>query len=613
VQIPLAVNFLDASGAAIIGNDAFANPITLTDSDQSGATSLSITQIDSPNQAANVIVNYNGAVIPPATFNASAAGVPSGNITPAILTPQPVVNSSLVDWITYGYDNARSGFNPYSTAITPSTIPLLHLAWQKTSNGQSLTQPIVATNIGGHQGIVIVGNFNGLLALDALTGAQVWSTYLGTQNLNACGTTASVAGTPVFYRAEGSVYMAAGDSGSPSHVLLYRLDVASGSITGKVDLTPQLLNGEAVFGHAAVTLADGTLYVGTGSNCEGATTGPPSWRGRVVAVDPSSLNIISTFFPTYGQSGGNVGGGGVWAWGGVSADPSGNIYVATGNAETPDTVSQTPPPPFVLTTDEQSGYAEHLVKLNSNLSSVEDSNYPGFNFQIGYADLDYAGAPVIYAPPLKNGCGLLSATQGKGGTLVINNTANLNPPLYQYALSTPNSIANYIGNPAYSPTTGYLYAAITSAGLGSSMLPPGLAAIDGCGSGILWNAQFGPDSGSYPTGPAPRSAPTVTAGGVVFIGTPCTSDHNGGCTTPAEPPNGAVWAVDATAGTVLGGGKPILVTPDQVLMAPTADGEFLYVLDNSGNLYALTIDQSIQAVPAKAGRRLAPRFVIRSR
>jgi hypothetical protein len=247
------------------------------------------------------------------------------------------------------------------------------------------------------------------------------------------------------------------------------------------------------------------------------------------------------------------------------------------------------------------------VKLSGDLSTVEGSNYPGFNFVIGFLDLDYAGTPVIYQP---SGCNVLAATQGKGGTLVINDTQSL-AELNSFALSVPSANAYYIGNPAYSPNTGYLYAAITSAGVGSSLLPPGLAAIGGCGASISWHAQFGPDSVFY-AGENPRSAPTVTAGGAVFLGTPCTSDGNGGCGS-AGAVNGALWAVDGTTGNVLGGGKPVLVTGDNIRMAPSADGLWLFVLDDSGNFYGLTVDPSIKAVAAKLGRRAPRTFRIRGR
>ncbi len=503
------------------------------------------------------------------------------------------------DWTTYGYNAQRTDFNPNTTAITPASIAHLHLAWQVPGNGAD-TQPLVITNVGSHKAIVIVGEYTAMSAYDGVTGALVWGpVHLGTQNIQSCGI-GGVGGTPYYDASLGSIFVPAGNSGNPSHVVLYQLNVVNGNVINQVDVTPTLLPGEVVSGHSAVTFANGLLYLGTASNCEDA-----SWRGRVVSVNPSSMTVQGTFFPTYGVGGNNWGGGGIWAWGGVSADPSGNIYVGTGNAETPATTGNAngaEAPPFVSTTNEQAGYAEHLVKLSGDLGTVEDSNYPGFNFQVGFSDLDYTGTPVLFQP---NGCDLMSATQGKGGTLVFNDTTNLSNPT-SYLLSEPSGNANYIGNPAYSPNTGLVYAAVAS-GNDGSLEPPGMVAFQfaGCSSSILWHAAFGPDSFGYSSsGARPRSAPTVTAGGVVFMGTPCTPNGSGSCGTPGAT-QGALWAVDASTGNVLGGGNPLLITYDHIRMAPSADGQWIYVFDNSGNLYGMTIDQSVPAIQVRAGRRFA--------
>jgi hypothetical protein len=134
------------------------------------------------------------------------------------------------------------------------------------------------------------------------------------------------------------------------------------------------------------------------------------------------------------------------------------------------------------------------------------------------------------------------------------------------------------------------------------MLPPGLAAIGNCGTTMIWHAQFGPDSSLYQDD-NPRSAPTVTAGGVVFIGTPCTPNGSGGCGAPGAL-GGALWAVNGNTGAVLNGGSPLVVTGDNIRMAPSADGDWVFLLDNSGNMYGFTIDSNYKAIAAKAGRRV---------
>jgi hypothetical protein len=393
------------------------------------------------------------------------------------------------------------------------------------------------------------------------------------------------------------VFVAGGNSATLYHVIVWSLNVATGAVVNSVDVSSNLLAGESTYAHTAVTLANNTLYVGTSSNCEAA-----SWRGEVVGINPATFAITGRFYTTWNQ-GGAWGGGGVWGWGGVSADPSGNIFVGAGNAETTDTIDEgTIAAPFVAAPSENSGYAEHLTEVNASLTSAIASNAPTFNFAIGGSDLDFAGTPVVFHP---SGCDELVAGQGKGGTLVVADTTNLSAPGFSYTFSMPSGNANYMGNPAYSPVTGLLYAAINSGT--DSLYPPGLAAISSCGQSVLWHAQFGPDSFSY-QGANPRSAPTVTAGGVVFLATPCTMSGST-CGTPGTR-NGAVWAVDATSGAVLNGGNPVLITADTIRMAPTVDGLWMWVSDQSGNLYGLTIDPTVLARPATAPVRLesAPRW-----
>ena len=551
-------------------------------------TVLTAAQIDT-------IAAYSGTGVPPSpTPTPSPSPVPTATPVP---TPMPSGNA-FNDWATYGYDAQRSGFNPNTAGISPVSVAShLHLAWQVALGGAP-TQPLVATNVAGHAALVIVGRVSSMYAFDAVTGALVWGPVaLQSQNLQLCGSS-GVAGTAYYDAALGAVFVAAGNGLSPNHVVLYELSASSGAIVAQVDVTPTLLPGESVSAHTAITFANGLLYLGTGSNCEEA-----SWRGRVVAVNPSTVTVENTFFTTYGVGGNNYGGGGIWAWGGVSADGAGNIYAGTGNAETSGTANSSGPAealPFVASVSEQGGYAEHLIKLSGDLSTLEDSNYPGFNFTVGHSDLDYTGVPVLFQP---SGCDLMSATQSKGGTLVVNDTTNLSTPV-SYLLSMPSGVADYIGNPGYSPATGLLYAAAASS-QGGALEPPGMVALQfsGCSSSILWESAFGPDSFSYESnGSRPRSAPTVTAGGVVFMGTPCTPNGTGGCGAPtATKPSGAVWAIDASSGTVLNGGNPVLITPDHIRMAPTADGLWLWVYDNSGNLYGMTVDPTVPAIQKRAG------------
>jgi outer membrane protein assembly factor BamB len=169
---------------------------------------------------------------------------------------------------------------------------------------------------------------------------------------------------------------------------------------------------------------------------------------------------------------------------------------------------------------------------------------------------------------------------------VFYNAATIgNGPIATFRLSEASFEGVYLGNPGWSPNTQLVYASVASA-LGGSIEQPGMVAIDvsTCTPAIAWSAAFGPDSFSLGDTP-PRTAPTVTAGGVVFLGAPLGSN------------DGALWAIDASSGAILNGGQPILTTPERIRMAPVVSGNWLWLFDNDGDLYAMTLDSKVRAIP----------------
>jgi len=524
-----------------------------------------------------------------ATANAAEAAASSAAFPWPLSGALPAaVAAGWNDWPGYAYDNQHSGFNPNTVAFTPAALPRLHLAWEQPVYGYAQTQPLLVTGVGGHQGMLVVGSAGDIKTYDALTGAKIWQTHLGREFMDPLCGVSSLGGTPRYDPASRSIYVASGNDAPVNHVIISRLSAATGAITGHVDVTPSLLPGEWVVSHAAITLANGLLYAGTSSSCDDA-----SWRGRVVVLEASTLKILGTFFTVWnaGPNPRPYSGGGVWGWGGVSVDSAGDVYFGVGNADTSRDAGGNPgpKPPFVVAPSEQAGYGENIVKTTSRLSQVYAAKYPGFDFTIGYEDLDFSGSPVLAQPP---GCrDAFAATQGKGGTLVVSDAQTLET-VRAFPFSKPDSGANYIGNPAYSPLTGLLYVSVNSAL--DSLFPPGLAAITDCGRSVLWHAAFGPDSFDYSRageGSSPRTAPVPTAGGVVFIGTPA---------GPLKSEFTALWALDARTGAVLGG-KPVFSTGCRFKMAPVVDGAWLYVFDQCGGLYAYTLDPAV--APAR-GRRM---------
>jgi outer membrane protein assembly factor BamB len=524
----------------------------------------------------------------------NAVQIGSGSGAPPTPTPTPPA-TAFNDYPTFGYDNQRDVFNPNSTAITPANLSKLHVAWQASLNDyNTLTQPVLATAIPGYAGVLYVGGGSGnVYGYDALKGTQLWKTPTGQTVYSACGGTSyfGVGGTAAYDPASKSLYIV-GNSNPATDAYaanqLFRLDGATGSILGRVNFAPAAAGStsELNFTHTAVALSNGVAYVGTGSTCDIS-----SWRGTVAAISVPSMTVTNRFFtlwdPQNTRGAGNQpwGGGGVWGWGGVALDYSGNLLTGVGNADnglSHGTISA----PFVTAPQEYSGYGETLLELSSNISSVVASNHPiPVNIYSGSVnDLDVQGTPLVVRPN-GAGCGTMVALQGKSGEFSVYNESLLGAGLAaQYQLSPTNSDDAYLGDPAYSPATGLIYAPVASS-TSPSLFAPGLIAINpGCGKpSVTWHAGFGSDSSSAAL---PRAVPAVSAGGVVFAGT-----VNGS--------GGDLWAVDASTGTVLNGGTALLHTSAHLRVPPTIDGNWVFVIDNSGDMYGLTIDPAFAAIQTK--------------
>jgi hypothetical protein len=533
------------------------------------------------------------------TNNAAINGIEiiaaSGSSTPTPTpTPTPTAAAGFNDYATFGYDNGRDVFNPNTTAITPASIGKLHVAWQASlGDYNTQTQPILATEISGHAGVLFVGGGSGgFYAYDALKGTRVWKASTGQMVYTACGSTSyfGIGGSAAYDPATKSLYVVGNKNASADAYAanqLFRLDAASGTILGQVNFAAaQVGNPEQNFSHTAVTLNNGVAYVGTGSTCDIS-----SWRGSVVAIDVPSMTIANRFFTlwdpqnTRGAGAQPWSGGGVWGWGGISLDSAGNVLTGVGNGDNGISNGKIASP-FVTIPAEYDGYAETLLELSPSISSVVADNHPipTSTYSRTVNDLDVQGTPLVFRPN-GTGCSTMVALQGKSGEFNLYNESSIaSGPVAQYQLSPTNSDDAYLGDPAFSPATGLIYAPVASSA-SPTLFAPGLVAINpGCGNpSVTWHAAFGSDSSGSGT---PRSVPAASAGGVVFAGS-----VNGS--------GGSLWAVDASTGSVLNGGNPLLQTSGNLRVPATIDGGWVFVLDNDGNMYGLTTDPSYPAIQTK--------------
>ena len=257
--------------------------------------------------------------------------------TPTVAaTPTPTlepIGSQSGDWTTYMADNGRSGFNAAENIITPATAPTLKLKWTYQTSEPVVSQPVVANGLiywaswdgyeyattldnkmvwatflgktvadpicipprlgvtstatiasvsinGTMTAMDFVGGGNGYFyALNALTGAIVWKTFLGSPPGYYLWS------SPAFY--QGHIYMGESSLGDcplvPGGVV--QLDPATGTIQHVFNTVPEGCIGGGVWSSPVIDEAAGTVYISTG-------TKGPCPTPQLAALDIHSLAVL---------------------------------------------------------------------------------------------------------------------------------------------------------------------------------------------------------------------------------------------------------------------------------------------------------------------------------
>ncbi|HTX57398.1 MAG TPA: hypothetical protein VMD47_09910 [Candidatus Acidoferrales bacterium] len=125
-SFPVTVQAEDSNGNTILGT--YTSPVTLTDSDTSGSTTIATSGGDSPpasellSSGDTAMLVYNGgAMTPAATIGATVSGLSSSDVTTASFLPEqtnPTVNGNEVTYST----SAQWGYNDDSTPATPGPV-----------------------------------------------------------------------------------------------------------------------------------------------------------------------------------------------------------------------------------------------------------------------------------------------------------------------------------------------------------------------------------------------------------------------------------------------------------------------------------------------------------
>jgi outer membrane protein assembly factor BamB len=395
-----------------------------------------------------------------------------------------------VSWLTYGFNVARTGYNPHEATIGPRDASRLHQLWSSDLGGVMIAQPVEAAGVlvrGTKMNVIYEGTeHGGFYAIRAGDGHVLWHKNLGVlktpcnyfpNHLFGIGG----AGTISFSsRGKGVVYVAGGDGAVHALNLATGREARGWPVRGVYN--PKRLQ---VFG--GLTLFQGRLYVTTASLCDA-----PPYYGGAIELSVRQHKVVSHFYPAGPPSGG-ISGGGIWGPGGVSIDAAnGDVYAATGNA---------------LTDPQNYRYSEAVVRLEPSLRVVGSSKPP----LVG-DDVDFGATPLLFKPA---GCPhRLLAAKNKSGVLVTYTTGNIRGgPLQRLQVGDIHH-GSFNGIPAWDPETNTVYISNSSSS-NSDVFKRGMVALKAgrdCKLSLAWQRVRGP------TGSNVSVSPPTVANGVVYYG-----------------------------------------------------------------------------------------------
>ena len=316
---------------------------------------------------------------------------------------------------TYHNNTSRNGVNSQEYAlalanVAPNTFGKL---FSCAVDGAVYAQPLWVPNltIGGvqHNVVLVATQHDSLYAFDADTTPCVtlWhANLIDASHGGSAGETSApayggdiqpeigVTGTPVIDLGTHVLYVVSKstDTSSTIYQRLHAIDVLTGNeklatgpalisgtyptTTSTVTFTPRQENQRA-----GLALVGGVVYIAWASHGDTA-----AWYGWVMGYDAASLSHLYTF-----NAAPNTSEAGIWMGGGApSADPSGNIYVITGNGIFDVTDPKAP----------NNDYGDSFLQLKSNLT-VSQYFTPANQASDYSADVDFGsgGTSVVVDLP----------------------------------------------------------------------------------------------------------------------------------------------------------------------------------------------------------------------
>jgi len=409
-------------------------------------------------------------------------------------------------WTAEGGDSQLTNQARYGPASL-AHVATLGLAWQRRLDGAVVSSPL---GLGSRLFIATVGGV--VAALDAADGSELWEDRLGTHEAVGCGSW-GVSSTGAIDVMRGLLYVANADG------LVHALDLETGTeVPGwpvRVTDRPEV---EYVWG--GLRLVRDRLYVPIASYCDVPDAQGRYADGRVVALGLPGGAVAATWDTVPGPD--TM--GGVWGFGGVSAEPDGSaIYTAVGNSTVFD--------PACGCNVDNAGFGDSVVRLTPDLvptASDRPANVPAVD------DYDFGAAPLLFEPP---GCPPLAAANNKDNYLYIWDRNNLaKGPIYQTTVE--NGPSPFVGAPSWSARLNTLFDSGAKILLANQVAAGGVTAIRvgrGCSFTPVWRSVFGDRT---------QPAPLVFGDVLVAVG-----GHRGGFAVLDAASGKTLWSFATDAPT----------------------------------------------------------------
>jgi len=211
---------------------------------------------------------------------------------------QPIVADNMVfweDWAGSVHGTTLTGTDTWKTNVGTTTPPS-NQECDPTTAGPTGT-PTVAT-VGSTTVLYVPGGNGAFYALNAQTGAVIWSTTLGSPPNNFLW------GSPTLYN--GNLYEGIASYGDCPLVQgrLVEMNASTGAVEYTFNTVPSGCTGGGVWGSPTIDTADASIYIDTGNpGCGGSGSLGPS----IIKLNASNLSLISSWtVPTSAQAAGDA-------------------------------------------------------------------------------------------------------------------------------------------------------------------------------------------------------------------------------------------------------------------------------------------------------------------